>query len=285
MNFIQSQIKLVNSQNNLDTQQKNSNKINTNKNTDKNNNNHPINSQTNKNPFINNFHNNANNQIKNILANNNINNSNLKSNINPSSKNLMDTIKDNYSKNKSELNKIEEKMLYGRNKGCNFVNLYCHDENGDLFEEYCDPVKDENKQKCNFHYEAISHCRLLEKEAGTRCAYWFPLEGGNCKNLKENRINGNSFLKYGPQSKCFDVAFDSKKEDAVCLEAFCDNWEKAIYVFLEGNRFKSPYENDKPKIQYFYSGKHRMMVLFPKSFERFCFLENNAKNPDKGFKK
>jgi len=214
---------------------------------------------------------------------NNIN----KNNYPNTNKNLLNLIKNNYPKGNSELqNKVAEEMLYGRNKGCNFVNLYCHDENGDLFEEYCDPIKEANQQKCNYHYEAISHCRLLEREAGSKCAYWFPLQGGNCKNIKENLfIGGNSFMKFGSQSKCFDVFFDSQNEDAICLEAFCDNGENAIYVFLDGLRFKSIYENDKPRILFFYSAYHKMKVKFPKSFERFCFLENNPKNPDKGFKK
>lgn len=294
MNFIENHVDLIysNTQNNS-----NYNNPNSNKKIDFIKNNNQINNNINNNLPINNNNNiptNTQNNINNInssnsINNNPVNNSNQNKQIpNTTTKNIFDIIKNNYAKkNNSELYKIAEKMLYGRNKGCNFVNLYCHDENGDLFEEYCDPIKEENKQKCNYHNEAISHCRLLEKEAGSKCAYWFPLEGGNCKNIKENRIveSSSTFMKFGPQSKCFDVAFDSKNEDAVCLEAFCDNTENAVYVFLDGLRFKSIYEYDKPKTQFFYSKKFRMKVLFPKSFERFCFLENNAKNPDKGFRR
>ncbi len=185
---------------------------------------------------------------------------------------------------KKNIDSMAEKTLFGKNKGCNFVNLYCYDENGNLFEEYCDPIKEFGKQKCNFHYEAISNCKLLNSEVGARCALWFPLEDGNCKNIKTNIDISVNFMKHGVNSKCFNVLLNSKNEDAICLEAFCDNKVMAVNAIFNGKNFISIYENDKPKTNYFYIKEHNMKVKFPASYERFCFFENHKKNPDKGFK-
>jgi len=215
---------------------------------------------------------------------NNQTNNNKIINLKQQSNNLLEKIRDYYIERISN-NKLEEKTLFGRNKGCNFVNLYCHDENGNLFEEYCDVNKENAKQRCNFYYEAISYCRLSDTDSSTRCPLWYPLDGGNCKNNKNINNNSNEIMKYGQKSKCFDVVYENNVEDAICLEAFCDKKEKVIYAILDGVQYKTFYVNDRPNDGFFYSQKYAVKINFPKSFERFCFLEINAKNPDKGFKK
>lgn len=180
-----------------------------------------------------------------------------------------------------------EKTIYGKGKGCNFVNLYCEDEEGRLFEEYCDPSKNQALQRCNYYHESVSICRIITEETNNRCGYYFPLEGGRCKAFKTSK---EGLFEFGPNSKCIEIK-SRNQDDAICTPSRCDKKEKAIYIKIEDEEYKAVYAdlNKTGKLtaipEKIFIKKYDLEVYFPKSYERFCFIQEHPKPEDKLFKR
>lgn len=184
---------------------------------------------------------------------------------------------------------IKEKTLWGKGKGCNFLELECNDSKGKIFEEYCDLKNAVNKFGCDYYYQNISYCAKTNALKDVTCGMMTPMDKKFCLVAEANAKPSNIGEVYGKKSKCLEI-FTGGKRFAGCYEAKCDMKGKKITLTVNGKSHVINYdENNKPKEEKFTmqvgSGNKTMpMAFFAPSLERFCYNIVNFM-VDKNFKK
>ncbi|EGR30052.1 leishmanolysin family protein, putative [Ichthyophthirius multifiliis] len=132
----------------------------------------------------------------------------------------------------AEINEsMEEQMFYGKGKGCDFVVGKCDQKN----REFCIPVKDDGL--CDFYHHGSSNCNIGQyddpdcntSKVNTNGKCW---DTSSQLNTQENQITYG--VKFGIQSKCFNVTLLNKKHQpsdklqGKCYKYKCESNEKLV---------------------------------------------------------
>ena len=162
-----------------------------------------------------------------------------------------------------------EKTLAGKGKGCDYANLKCTDENGKMFQEYCD-FNNRNYQ-CDFYGDYVSKCTSGPTDQ-TYLTY-----GNTCDYLRPSDNQNN---KCAPmKKKCFNTS-----TGASCFASKCNKADRSITVTVGSSTATATYSASGPSVKSFKDGAKE--YFFPESYERFCFVnENPIDLVSKGFKK
>jgi hypothetical protein len=184
--------------------------------------------------------------------------------------------------------KLNEETLWGKNKGCKFLNLECKDEKGKLFEEYCDAKDKINNIGCDFYYQNVSNCQYNRRLKDVKCAFMTP-SAKNCISGDPKKKPSQVSEETGKSSKCFEfINPGNKHRYGACYNTKCDTKEKKITIIAKGKEYVIEYdENKKPKQEKIKIkvGKVEFEIeIVAPSFERFCFNMYHHQI-DKGFRK
>ena len=173
-----------------------------------------------------------------------------------------------------------EDSLFGKRKGCDYLNLKCKNKDGKRFEEFC---KYKGEIGCDFYYDFKSICK---KNRLSNCKYMVPISiKSSCLYIdsKKELKKKPEFEFYGiisdiKKSKCF---MELKRNIPLCLKSSCDLLGRTISFYIKDKQFTAFYKSGKPypslyKIKF---KKKTYRIEFPENFNRFCysFTKNKIK--------
>lgn len=183
-----------------------------------------------------------------------------------------------------------EQTLWGKGKGCKFVQLECNDDKGNLFEEYCDQSNKKLKQGCDFYHTSPSICALYTGLQDNTCPIMNPTDTVCTMPDTVDKTQKNAFPDqfYGENSKCIEFNDSQGTRFSGCFEATCDDSNRSIKVKIGSKEEIAQYDKEgkpsKPDFTAPVSNLGEIKFLFPPNYDRFCFYKNNPQQ-DKGFKK
>lgn len=183
-----------------------------------------------------------------------------------------------------------EETLWGKNKGCRFLNLECTDDKGKMFDEYCDLQDAKNKIGCDYYYRSPAACNFYSDLVDDTCAIMAPSD--TVCDLPDTKDPNTTFpfQNYSENSKCLEFFDTQDKRFAGCFEAHCNKETRSISIVINGKTEECAYNKEgKPLIENFKANVGgqfgELKFNFPASYDRFCFYIEHKQDPEKGFKK
>jgi hypothetical protein len=160
-----------------------------------------------------------------------------------------------------------EKTIWGRGKGCNFWQLKCTDENGEIFPEYC-KESDLGMDTCDFTYDGKARCSKTYLDRNPMCVYKAHSQRSQCYDPADGTYK-QSWEFYGEEGNTRGKCVESTNNSTWCLKAQCDAVTTSIKIYIGSYEYSMNYENDIPRQSSFSS----IVGLFrwPESYERFCY--------------
>lgn len=183
-----------------------------------------------------------------------------------------------------------ENTLWGKNKGCDFLDFKCKDKNGKIFDEYCDLADKKNLIGCDYYYQNISRCFKSKVLKDVTCPYMLP-SAKSCRiPLPEPKASKIGEV-VGRNSKCVEINHEkTKKRLAACYESKCDKEKKTITFKVGETEVLFEYDEKfnakvaEKKAEFVAKGRTFTLPLIAPSFERFCFNFDNIQI-EKGFRR
>ena len=170
-----------------------------------------------------------------------------------------------------------EQNLWGKGKGCKFLQLECKDDKGELFEEYCSVEDAKNKIGCDFYHKSPATCVFNKSLGDVKCPWRTPFNRScDRPDTKKNLIPEIDEF-YGKNGKCIEYKSFDGSNLAGCFESECNMKEKSITIKIgDKGPFTASYQSGSPVPATFKAnpGPGELVFNFP-NFERFCFYDNH----------
>ena len=169
-----------------------------------------------------------------------------------------------------------EHGVWGKNKGCRFLDFECTDSTGKLFEEYCDISDSANKYGCDYEYESVAICGKNLKIPDTKCDWM--VDAKRCDGFdKEVKVSSEINEKIGPGSRCLE--FKAKIKDQSmrvggCWESKCVS-DNGILVTIGTESYTFKYNSGIPEVnsknfKVDNGGNPVEITIQAPNFSRFC---------------